>query len=429
VKDVTGRIRHNDGRPQEEKETSMKDKTPQAESLPLAGITVLEFCHTIMGPSCGLVLADMGADVIKIEPAPAGDHTRRLSGFAAGFFSFFNRNKRSLAIDLKTAAGKKLVHRLAGKADVVLENFAPGTMDRLGCGYGALSAINPRLIYCSLKGFLSGPYEGRQALDEVVQYMAGLAYMTGPPGRPLRAGSSVVDIMGGVFGVIGILAAMQERQRTGKGQFIRSALFESTAFLMGQHMAGGAILDREVPPMPSRLGAWAIYEIFETADNDQIFIGITSDNHWRRFCETFDRLDLLEDPRFKTNEDRVRERPEIRPIIIDIVARHSKADMLRICEEINIPFAPVARTEDLFDDPQLNAGKGLIDTIMPGGKRTKLPRLPVEVGAHDFGLRTQPPEIGEHSREILAELDCDDGEIAELERQQVVVGPTAAAAE
>ena len=230
-------------------------------TLPLAGIRVLEFCHTIMGPTAGLILADLGADVIKIEPV-AGDHTRRLYGFAAGFFPTFNRNKRSLALDLKSDEGRALLHRLAQTADAVLENYAPGTMDRLGCGYADLAAKNPRLVYCALKGFLSGPYEHRPALDEVVQFMAGLAYMTGPPGQPLRAGASVVDIMGGMFAVIGIQAALRERERTGRGQMVKSALFESTSFLMMSHMAGEVVTGKPMPPMPARDGAWAIYEPF-----------------------------------------------------------------------------------------------------------------------------------------------------------------------
>src|SRR5579864_2298330 len=234
-------------------------------TAPLAGIRVLEFCHTIMGPTAGLILADLGADVIKVEPA-GGDSTRKLLGFAAGFFATFNRNKRSIAVDLKSGDGRALLHRLAATADVVLENYAPGTMDRLGCGYADFSKLNPRLIYCALKGFLSGPYEARPALDEVVQYMTGLAYMTGPPGTPLRAGASVVDLTGGLFGVIAIMNALRRRDRTGKGEYVKSALFESSVFLIAQHMAGEAMTGVPVPPMPTRMGAWAVYETFETSD-------------------------------------------------------------------------------------------------------------------------------------------------------------------
>ena len=387
--------------------------------LPLAGIRVLEFCHTIMGPTAGLILADLGADVIKIEPV-AGDHTRRLYGFAAGFFPTFNRNKRSLAIDLKSDEGRALLHRLAQTADVVLENYAPGTMERLGAGYADLAAKNPRLIYCALKGFLSGPYEHRPALDEVVQFMAGLAYMTGPPGQPLRAGASVVDIMGGMFAVIGIQAALRERERTGRGQAIKSALFESTAFLMMSHMAGEVVTGKPMPPMPSRQGAWAIYEPFATADGQQIFVGLTSDGQWRRFCEHFGRRDLLDNPAYKTNEDRVRARPLLLPIVAEIVAKHKLAALAELFDRIDVPFAPVAKPGDLFDDPQLNAGGRMLEIAFQNGKRAKLPRLPIEMGEHDFALRRQAPTIGENSREILAELGLAREEIDALIKRGVV---------
>jgi len=407
----------------------MPSNDKEGDVLPLDGVRVVEFCQTIMGPSCGLVLADLGADVIKIEPAPDGDKTRRLHGFASGFFAGFNRNKRSVALDLKSESGRALAYKLIESADVVTENYAPGTMERLGCGYDTLSALNPRLIYCAMKGFLSGPYENRPALDEVVQYMGGLAYMTGPPGRPLRAGASIIDIMGGTFGAMGILAALRDRDRTGKGQFVKSALFESTAFLMTQHMTSEVLTGEEVPPMPNRRGAWAVYEVFKTSDDDQIFIGITSDNHWRHFCQHFGHEDLLDDPSLKTNEDRVLARDRVIPLCTEVFGSHTKAELAEICEAIGIPFAPVARTCHLFDDPQLNAHGRLVPTRMPNGVMTKLPRLPVEIGDHDMGLRRQPPEIGEHTREVLAELGLDDKAIAELEDAGVIVARHDAAAD
>ncbi|MGC1444790.1 MAG: CaiB/BaiF CoA-transferase family protein, partial [Xanthobacteraceae bacterium] len=384
-----------------------------------SGIRVLEFCHTIMGPTAGLILADLGADVIKIEPAE-GDSTRRLPGFAAGFFPAFNRNKRSFAVDLKSDQGRALLHRLAASADVVLENYAPGTMDRLGCGHDELTRINPRLVYCALKGFLSGPYEHRPALDEVVQFMSGLAYMTGPPGQPLRAGSSVVDIMGGMFAVIAIQAALRERERTGRGQLVKSALFEATSFMMMQHMAAQALTGRAPPPMPAREGAWAVYEPFATSDGEQIFVGITSDRHWRRFCEHFDRPDLLANPAYKTNEDRVRERPVLLPIVAEIVAQHECAELTEIFDRIAIPFSPVAKPGDLFDDPQLNAFGRMLQVDLPNGKRAKIPRMPMEIGEHDLSLRRQPPKIGEHSAEILTELGLEPSEIEMLKKDKVI---------
>src|SRR5579862_9605952 len=394
-------------------------RTDSDSTLPLAGIRVLEFCHAIMGPSAGLIPADLGADVIKVEPV-GGDTTRRLPGFAAGFFGTFNRNKRSLALDLKAEEGHALLHRLVATADVAIENYAAGTMDRLGCGYADFAKTNPRIVYCALKGFLSGPYEHRPALDEVVQFMAGLAYMTGPPGQPLRAGSSIVDITGGAFAVIAIQAALRERERTGRGQFIKSALFESTAFLMAQHMAGQAITGRAPPPMPAREGAWGIYDPFGTADGEQIFLGVTSDRQWRRFCEHFGRQDLLQNPACKTNEDRVRERPILLPIIAQIVAQHTRKELIELFDRIDIPFAPVAKPGDLFDDPQLNAADRMLEVDFSGGVRAKLPRLPLEIGDHALGLRRQPPEIGEHTAEILCELGLKSSEIAALSARGIV---------
>jgi crotonobetainyl-CoA:carnitine CoA-transferase CaiB-like acyl-CoA transferase len=393
-----------------------------SDTLPLAGLRVLEFTQAIMGPSAGLILADLGADVIKVEPAPGGDPTRRLTGFAAGFFGYFNRNKRSIAIDLKSKAGLDLVHRLADRSDIIVENFAPGTMDRLGCGYAALASRNERLIYCALKGFLSGPYEHRPALDEVVQFMGGLAYMTGPAGQPLRAGTSVVDIMGGTMGVVAILAALRERDVTGKGQLVKSALFESTVFMMGQHMAGGAIMGEPVQPMPVKRGGWGVYQTFATSDGDQVFVGVTSNNHWKRFCEVFELPELHADERLNSNEARVAARPWMTPVIAASMARRTKAEILRLCEIANIPFAPVAKVEDLFEDPHLNASGALLDSVLPGDVHTRLPRLPIEIGSHDLGVRRHAPKIGEQTAEILGEIGVDADAVATLAKEGVVVG-------
>ena len=374
-------------------------------SLPLSGIRVLEFSHTVMGPSCGVILADLGADVIKVEP-PEGEPTRRAAGFASGFFPYFNRNKRSLTADLKSAEGIDLVRSLLADADVVLENYAPGTMERLGLGYDALAERNPRLIYCALKGFLTGPYERRPALDEIIQYMTGLAYMTGPPGRPLRAGASVVDILGGAFGVIAILAAIHERERTGRGQFVKSALFESSAFLVGQHMAGEAVVGEPAPPMPVRGAAWGIYETYKTAEGGDVFIGVTSDNHWRRFCRAFGLEDLLADETLRDNTGRVAAKGRLKERVGAVVSTLAARDVCERCERAEIPFSPVATPSDLFDDPQLNAGIGMMDTRLADGRHAKLPRLPIEIGAHTLGLRRQPPALGEHNGEIIAEAQA-----------------------
>jgi crotonobetainyl-CoA:carnitine CoA-transferase CaiB-like acyl-CoA transferase len=373
--------------------------------LPLSGIRVLAFTHAVMGPAAGMILADMGAEVIHIEP-PTGDTTRRLKGFGVGYFPYFNRNKKCLAIDIKADGGKKIIKKLVETADVLIENFGPGTMDRLGYGYKDLSNINPKLIYCSLKGFLPGPYEKRVAMDEVVQMMGGLAYMTGPPGHPLRAGTSIVDITGGMFGVSGILTTLYDRARTGKGTFVKSALFETTAFVMEQHMACSALTKGPVPPVPARVSAWSVYRLFETSDKDQVFIGLISEKHWKQFCDAFNRSDFYEDERLKTNNDRIMERDWFLPEVEKMIKQYTKAQVIATCDKAGICFAPIARPEDLFEDSQLNQEEyGLLETTFPNGKETKMPRLPIQIGEFDFGIRSDPPaKIGVDSCEILESL-------------------------
>lgn len=390
--------------------------------LPLSDLRVVELSHAVMGPSCGLILADMGAEVIKVERAPEGDDTRRLMGFGRGFFPFYNRNKKSLVIDLKNEKGKTLLAKILTVTDIFIENFAPGTVERLGFGYEEVLKINPRIIYCALKGFMPGPYDKRPALDEVVQMMGGLAYMTGPPGRPLRAGTSVVDIMGGSYGVIGILAALYERERTGKGQYVTATLFESTAFLMGQHMAYSAVSGEPVPPMPARVSAWAIYDIFESKEGEKIFIGITSDAQWKRFCNTFGLNRLAGDERLATNNGRIGERNWLLPELQEVFKRQNRLDISKLCEEAGIPFAPIGKPEDLFDDPQLNEGGNMLETILSGGVKTKLPRIPLRVGSYDFGLRNDPPEAGEGSRELLKTIGISDQEIEEMKKDGILAG-------
>lgn len=387
--------------------------------LPLEGLRVLEFTHAVMGPCCGLLLADMGAEVIHIEP-PKGDHTRRLHGFGIGYFSMYNRNKKSLAIDLKREEGKQIIYELTKTTDILVENFGPGTIDRLGFGYEKMSNLNERLIYCSLKGFLKGPYEKRHAMDEVVQMMGGLAYMTGRPGDPIRAGCSVIDITGGMFGYIGILQALYEREKTGKGKYVKAALFETCAFLMGQHMAYASQVNRPVPPMPARVSAWSIYRIFDTKDEDKIFIGIISEKHWKRFCKIFGWEDWLQDERLSSNKSRITERYWFFPELEKRLIQYNKAEIVRKCEEAHIPFAPISRPEDLFEDIQLNEGNSLIEVAMPNGKKTKLPKLPIEYGDLEVNNCTNPPSIGQDTDGILQEIGTSQDEILRLKSSGII---------
>ena len=383
-------------------------------SLPLKGIRVVEFSHMVMGPTCGLVLADLGADVVKVEPAPDGDKTRRLPGSGAGFFGTYNRNKRSISVNLKSVEGLEFATNLVRASDVLLENFSAGVMDRLGLGYDAMQEINPSLIYCALKGFLSGPYEQRVALDEVVQMMGGLAYMTGPEGRPLRAGASVNDVMGGLFGVIAIQAALLERQHTGKGTLVRSGLFENNLFLVAQHMVQYRQTGVPAAPMPERISAWAVYDVFDTSDNEKIFVGVVSDKQWSQFCNAFGISDLLENKKFQTNAERVLCRQAFLPRLRKIFLGQTLSQLVTICERIGVPFAPILRPDQLFDDPHVNHPGATVEITLSNDARAKVPALPVEYGGSRLGLHRGLPQIGEHNEDVANELGYSDEDLKRL---------------
>ena len=385
----------------------MSAETP----APLAGIKVIEFTHMVMGPAVGHILAGLGAEVIRIEPI-GGDRTRRLLGSGAGYFPMYNRGKQSICLDLKSAAGQAVARDLCLGADVLVENFRPGALDRAGLSYAALSAENPRLIYCSEKGFLPGPYEDRTALDEVAQMMGGLAYMTGPPGRPLRAGSSVIDVTGGMFGVIGILAALEQRHRTGRGQKVVASLFETTAYLVGQHMAQFAVTGKPAAPMPARISAWAIYDVFETRD-EPVFIGVVSDTLWETFCALFALDELWADETIRTNNARVLARDRILPQVRALMQTMTRDEIIALLEGTGLPFAPIGRPEDLFDDPHL-AGGGLEPVTLDDGTVTRLPTIPLEMDGKRPGGPVALPEPGADARAILAGLGYADAQIDQL---------------
>ena len=371
--------------------------------LPLDGLRVIEFTHMVMGPTCGMILADLGAEVIKIEP-PGGDKTRNLPGLGIGFFRSFNRNKKSVVLDINTPEGHAAALELIGQCDVMLENFRPGLMTKLGLDYATLSAKYPRLIYVSHKGFLPGPYEKRLALDEVVQMMGGLSYMTGPVGRPLRAGTSVNDIMGGMFGAIGVLAALREREATGRGQEVQSALFENCVFLSAQHMQQYAMTHEAPPPMPSRVSAWSVYDVFTLAGGEQLFIGAVSDKQFVSLCDVLERPDLAAEPRFAYNAVRVAVGPELLQRLGAILKDHRADELSAKLEAAGIPYAPIVRPEQLFDDPHLKASGGLAPMQTDDGGTTEVVLLPLLMGGRRPGVRQALARVGEHTQEVLAKL-------------------------
>ncbi|WP_312463395.1 CaiB/BaiF CoA-transferase family protein [Comamonas sp.] len=390
-------------------------------SLPLAGIRVVEFTHMVMGPTCGMVLADLGAEVIKVEPVE-GDRTRHLLGAGAGFFPMFNRNKKSIALDLRQPQGLEAAIRLASTADVVAQNFKPGVMTKYGLDYAALSKLNERLIYVNHTGFLPGPYEHRTALDEVVQMMGGLAYMTGRPGDPLRAGTSVNDIMGGMFGAIGAMAALLQRAQTGKGQEIDSALFENNVFLVGQHMMQYAVTGEAADPMPNRISAWSVYDVFTVQHGEQIFLAAVSDAQWRTMCQAFGWADLLANPHYTTNNERVRARPAL---LADLRARLARMDVeqvAKIFEDNGLPYAPISKPEQLLDDPHLLATGGLAEVTLTDGERAgqtaQTTLLPLRMAGERLAVRQNPPRLGEHTAELLASLGYDAAQISAMQATQ-----------
>ena len=387
------------------------------DGLPYEGIRVVEFTHMVMGPTCGMVLADLGAEVIKVEPighGHEGDNTRKLLGSGAGFFPMFNRNKKSLALDLKTPEGKEAALRLIATADIVCENFKPGTMKKLGLDYESLKKLNPRLIYVSLKGFLPGPYEHRTALDEVVQMMGGLAYMTGRRGDPLRAGTSVNDIMGGMFGAMGAMAALAQRAQTGEGQEVQSALFENNVFLVAQHMMQYQVTGQAAAPMPERISAWAVYDVFVVKDGEQIFLAVVSDTAWKLFCDAFNYQDLLNDPRLLSNNDRVRARDWLIPILRERLQVFSAAHLSHVFEKNSLPYAPITAPHDLLDDPHLKATGGLAPDELNDGREIQTVLLPLSLNQTRLKVRHSAPRLGQHNESLLNSLGYNSEEIQKL---------------
>jgi len=385
----------------------MSDSSPQ----PLKGIKVVEFTHMVMGPTVGHILAGLGAEIVRIEPI-GGDRTRRLIGSGSGYFPMYNRGKQSICLDLKSEDGIAVARDLIAGADILVENFRPGALDRLGLDYDSCHAANPRLIYCSEKGFLPGPYEQRTALDEVAQMMGGLAYMTGPPGQPLRAGASVIDVTGGMFGVIGVLAALEERHRTGRGQKVTASLFETTIYLVGQHMAQYAVTGSPAAPMPARVSAWAIYDVFQTKD-EPVFIGVVTDALWEKFCKLFTLDDLWADEALRENNARVQARDRILPQIREMIGQMTSAEVIAKLDGTGLPFAPIGKPQDMFDDPHLNEG-GLEDVTLDNGTQVRLPTIPLEMDGKRVGSPQTLPKPGDDARAVLQGLGYDAAKVDTL---------------
>ncbi|MCC8953985.1 CoA transferase [Bradyrhizobium sp. Pear77] len=372
--------------------------------LPLEGVRVVEMTHMVMGPTCGMILAQLGAEVIKVEP-PAGDKTRSLGGMGVSFFPLFNRGKRSVVLDFAKPDDRDTMHRLLASADVFLENFRDGQLDKQGLGPAELRAKYPHLIIAGHKGFLSGPYDHRPALDEVVQMMSGLAAMTGTRDKPQRVGSSANDIMGGMFGVISILAALyQKRGGNRNGADIRIGLFENCLFLVAQHMVEYEMTGRKPRSMPEREHAWPIYDIFDAAGGDRIFIGVVTEGHWQSFCREFGLTEFADDPTLRSTTDRIMARDRIIPRVAEVIKGWNVADLSARLDALNICFSPINRPEDLLQDPHVLRPGGLVNNVNADGKPFRVPALPVEWNGSHIGEGLKVPVLGADTDAVRAEL-------------------------
>jgi crotonobetainyl-CoA:carnitine CoA-transferase CaiB-like acyl-CoA transferase len=390
---------------------------------PLEGVKVLELGHIVAGPSAGLILADLGAEVIKIEQPGQGDAARNMPNFGSTFY-FLNRNKRSLALDLKSAKGIEIFAELMKQSDVVVDNFAPHQLDKWGIGYEWASELNPKIIYCSIKGFLPGPNQSRPFLDELAQMAAGLAFMTGPVGQPLRAGASIIDIGAATYATLGILAALLERHSTNKGQMITTGLFETAVFWVGQHTTRTQLTGKVPEPMLARsMGGqmgWGVYQAFSTCDQRQIFIAVTSNKQWLGLCKALDLPELARDPTLQSNRQRVQAHDRITPIIAGAVSKLSYQETSRKLADENLAYGPINNPRDVLDDPHLSQSRFWMEITPDGETPLRVPKLPIHTQSDNFEVHSQPPQLGEHSREILLEIGHSEAEIEEWEHSGVI---------
>src|ERR1700674_1949809 len=376
------------------------------QNLPLSGVRVIEMTHMVMCPTCGMILAQLGAEVIKVEP-PAGDKTRSLGGMGISFFPLFHRGQGSVVLDFATAEDRKTMHLLLASADVFLENFRDGQLEKQGLGPEELRRKYPHLIVAGHKGFLSGPYEHRPALDEVVQMMSGLAAMTGTREKPQRVDSSANDIMGGMFGAIAILAALYQKRGGAEGAYIRIGLFENCLFLVAQHMVEYEMTGVKPRSMPEREHAWPIYDIFETAGGERIFIGVVTEGHWQSFCREFCMTEFLDDPALRTTTDRIMARSRIIPRVGEVIKHCNAAELSATLDRLNICFSPINRPEDLFDDPHVLRPGGLVNNFNADGAPFRVPALPIEWNGANIGEGLKVPVLGADTAAVRAELKAE----------------------
>ena len=405
--------------------SGIRDSAPA--TGPLAGVRVIECAQVVAGPTCGYMLADLGADVIKVERAPMGDDVRRMTppsieGESAAFM-MLNRNKRAIALDLKQESAKAAFLRLVRTADVLIENYRPGAMERMGLGYDDLKAENPALVYATISGFgRTGPYAGRGGYDLVAQAMSGLMSITGEgPGRPpVKVGSPIADFAAGILAALGIVSAYSHRLKTGEGQFLETSLFEAAISATFHQTAMFLATGDPPPPLGSAHPLAAPYQAYETADG-WITVGAGNNANWPRLAKALGAPELTEDPRFLTNDDRMDNLAELNEALAPLFRAHGSEKLLAALEQLGVPAGPVLDIGEMTEDPQTLAREMIleVDHSRLGPVRTLGP--PIKLAATPANVRRGAPVLGEHSAEILGEYGYDSGEIAAMAETGAVI--------
>jgi len=392
---------------------------------PLKGIKVVELAQIMAGPTCGMLLADMGADVIKVEKLPGGDDTRSytepsIKGESAAFM-MLNRNKRGMAVNLKTAGGLEVVKRLLADADVVTENYRKGTLEKLGLGYEVLQRLNPRLVYCAVSGYgRTGPYADKGGFDLIAQGFAGLMSITGEPGgAPVKSGTPIADINAGILAALGVVAALFARQQTGRGQMVETSLME--AAVQQTFWQSAIYLATGVNPQPSGSAhiLTAPYQAFPTADG-WINVGGANQSNWERIVKAIGRPELAEDPRFRTNGERMKNLAQLTPLIAERMRTRPSAEWIREFESAGIPVGPVNRIGDMLADPQVSAREMVVEVEHPAAGRTKALGFPVKFSETPAEVKHAAPLLGQHTDEVLRSLGYSAERIASLRQEGAV---------
>lgn len=407
----------------------MESATKQKEFGPLKGLKVIDLSHIMAGPACSMLLADMGADVIKVEKIPGGDDARRMVpptvADESAAFLIMNRNKRGIALNLKTGGGRGALAHLLKDADVLIENYRRGTMEKMGFGYEALHQLNPKLIYCSISGFgRTGPYADRGGFDLVAQGMTGLMSITGERagGPPMKAGAPVTDITAGILACVGILAALHSRASTGQGQMVDTSLFEAGITHTYWHSAICFATGKSPGPMGTAHPLNAPYQAFPASDG-WITVGAANQENWQRLIDALEAPELRDDPRFTNNAERMRNLSALTAALTPLFQRRSVAEWLKRLEECGVPAGPVLDIAQMHADPQALAREMIVETTHPAAGKVKAIGLPIKFSETPGGVRKAAPLMGEHTREVLLETGFSDAEIEQMAAQGAIQMP------